>query len=374
MDRTNTYIKKIEKDHARFREIIRGQIRKDLRKYISNGEMIGRQGKYTVSIPLPQLRLPTFRYGSNDRSGVGQGPGEVGTPIAPGDQDGHGGPGGDQPGQHILEVDLTLAELAQILGEELALPLIKPKDRSSILIDHEKYTGIARVGPESLRHFKRTYREALKRAVATGTYDPENPVIIPVREDKRYRSWKVKEMPQNAAVIIYMMDVSGSMGDEQKEIVRTEAFWIDTWLRSQYKKLETRYIVHDAAAKEVDRETFYHLKESGGTKISTAYQLCAEMIRKDYNPMEWNIYPFHFSDGDNWGSEDTKRCMEILQDDLFPRVNVFCYGQVKSAYGSGQFKKDLDDRFPKNEQLLTSEIRDKDSIPDSIKDFLGTGK
>ena len=58
MDRTNTYIKKIEKDHARFREIIRGQIRKDLRKYISNGEMIGRQGKYTVSIPLPQLFTP----------------------------------------------------------------------------------------------------------------------------------------------------------------------------------------------------------------------------------------------------------------------------------------------------------------------------
>jgi len=60
----------------------------------------------------------------------------------------------------------------RFLGEELALPLIKPKDRSSILVEHDQYTGIARVGPESLRHFKRTYREALKRAVATGTYDP----------------------------------------------------------------------------------------------------------------------------------------------------------------------------------------------------------
>ena len=375
MDRTNTYIKKIEKDHARFREIIRGQIRKDLRKYISSGEMIGRQGKYTVSIPLPQLRLPTFRYGQNDKSGVGQGPGDVGTPIAAGDPTQGSGPGGgDAPGQHILEVDLTIAELAQILGEELALPLIKPKDRSSILVDHDKYTGIARVGPESLRHFKRTYREALKRAVATGAYDPENPVIIPFKEDKRYRSWKVREMPQNAAVIIYMMDVSGSMGDEQKEIVRTEAFWIDTWLRSQYKKIETRYVVHDAAAKEVDRETFYHLKESGGTKISTAYQLCAELIRKDYNPTEWNVYPFHFSDGDNWGSEDTKRCMEILTGDLFPRVNVFCYGQVKSAYGSGQFIKDLLDAFPGEERLVLSEINNREEIYRSIKTFLGKGK
>lgn len=95
--------------------------------------------------------------------------------------------------------------------------------------------------------------EALKRQMALGLYDPDKPAVAIVREDKRYRSWKVKEVPQNNAVIVYMMDVSGSMGDEQKEIVRIEAFWIDTWLRSQYKKLETRYIVHDAAAKEVSR-------------------------------------------------------------------------------------------------------------------------
>ena len=364
MDRTSTCIKKIEKDHARFREIIRGRIRKDLRKYISAGEMIGRKGKVAVSIPLPQLRLPTFRYGSNDKSGVGQGEGDLGTPVV----------AGDGPGSHLLEVELTFAELAQILGDELALPRIKPRDRSSILSERDKFTAIARAGPESLRHFKRTYKEALKRTIATGVYDPLHPVIIPVRKDKRYRSWKVKELPQNNAVILYMMDVSGSMGDEQKEIVRTEAFWIDTWLRSQYKKIETRYVVHDAAAKEVDRETFYHLKESGGTKISSAYQLCAGMIRKEYNPLKWNIYPFHFSDGDNWGNEDTKLCMELLEKEIFPGSNVFCYGQVKSAYGSGQFKKDLDERFPKHEQLLTSEIRDKESIPDSIKDFLGKGK
>jgi len=66
--------------------------------------------------------------------------------------------------------------------------------------------------------------------------------------------------------------------------------------------------------------------------------------------------------------------MELLSDDLFPRVNVFCYGQVKSAYGRGQFKKDLDDRFPKYGQLLNSEIRDREAIPDSIKEFLEPGK
>ncbi len=76
-----------------------------------------------------------------------------------------------------------------------------------------------------------------------------------------------------------MMDVSGSMGDEQKEIVRIESFWIDTWLRKQYKGLETRFIIHDAVAREVDRDTFFHTRESGGTMISSAYKLCARSSR-----------------------------------------------------------------------------------------------
>ena len=76
--------------------------------------------------------------------------------------------------------------------------------------------------------------------------------------------------------MIYLMDVSGSMTDEQKEIVRTEAFWIDTWLSSQYDGIETRYIIHDAVAKEVDEHTFYHTRESGGTRISSAYKACCD--------------------------------------------------------------------------------------------------
>ena len=71
-------------------------------------------------------------------------------------------------------------------------------------------------------------------------------------------------------MIFHIMDVSGSMGREQKDIVRIKAFWIDTWLQSQYDNLEVVYIVHDAVAKVVDQDTFFHLRESGGTKISSA--------------------------------------------------------------------------------------------------------
>src|SRR5262249_11134754 len=89
-------------------------------------------------------------------------------------------------------------------------------------------------------------------------------------EDKQYRSWKEVHQPQSVAVIIYMMDVSGSMTDEQKEIVRIEAFWIDTWIEAHYRGVETAYIIHDAVAHLVDEHTFYHTRESGGTKIPDA--------------------------------------------------------------------------------------------------------
>src|SRR3979411_1187551 len=117
--------------------------------------------------------------------------------------------------------------------------------------EKDRYTGIRQAGPESLRHFKRTYKKALKRQIASNTYNPHDPLVIPVREDKLYRSWNPIALPHSNAVVLYLMDVSGSMTDEQKEIVRIEAFWIDTWLKAHYQGIETAYIIHDAMAHEV---------------------------------------------------------------------------------------------------------------------------
>ncbi|MCR4316754.1 MAG: DUF444 family protein [Planctomycetes bacterium] len=368
-------VHRIDNDHSRFRDIVRGAVRENLRKYISRSDIVTRRGEKSISIPIPQIDIPKFKYGSKDKGGVGMGEGEVGDLLGnPDDGDGHGH-AGEGPGDHALEVEFTLEELAKILGEELELPNIQPKGRKNITAETDKYTGIRPVGPESLRHFKRTFKQALKRQIAAGTYDAMNPSVIPIREDRRYRAWTVKEKPEYNAVTVYMMDVSGSMGDEQKEMVRIETFWIDTWLRSQYKHLDVRYIVHDATAKEVDEYTFYHLRESGGTKISSAYELCHNIIHKEYPAGDWNIYPFHFSDGDNWSTDDTEKCIDLLSADLIPVSNMFCYGQVRSVYGSGKFKSDLDEAFGlHHEKVITSDIHDKDHILGSIKEFLGKGK
>ncbi len=367
-------ILRIDQDHNRFRQIVRGRIKQDLRRYISSGELIGRRGKDLISIPLPQIHIPQFIHGQKKAGGVGQGEGAVGTVLGPGESEAGRQGAGDQPAEHLLEVDVSLDDLAEMLGEELELPAIQPKGRKNIVAARDRYVGISRYGPESLRHFKRTYKETLKRSIRSGSYRPDHPILIPIRQDRRYRSWKSAALPQANAAILYMMDVSGSMGEEQKEIVRIESFWIDTWLRHHYKGVDIRYIVHDAEAREVDRETFYHTRESGGTVISAAYKLCARMIEQDYPQEEWNVYGFHFSDGDNWSQGDTEECVGLLRKQLLPQVNLFCYGQVESPYGTGQFLVDLKEVFADDERVALSKIENKDGIYQSIREFLGRGR
>ena len=105
-----------------------------------------------------------------------------------------------------------------------------------------------------------------------------------------------------------MMDVSGSMGDEQKDIVRNESFWINTWLRHQYKGVVTRFIVHDAEAREVDEHTFFHTRESGGTRISSAYQLAARPDRRGVPAQRIGTSTCSISPTATTGAAGTRRC------------------------------------------------------------------
>ena len=183
-------------------------------------------------------RSPTSGTARKAREASGQGDGEEGQPIGKGDQEGEGaGQAGNQPGGHIREVEITLDELADMLGEALELPNIEPKGKNAITTKKDKYTSIRQTGPDSLRHFKSDLISgpSAGRSPRTNT-TPKNPVIIPTNDDERFRSWKTVMEPEANAAIIYMMDVSGSMTDDQKEIVRIESFWIDTWLQETIRR------------------------------------------------------------------------------------------------------------------------------------------
>ena len=184
--------------------------------------LIVRTGKLITFLCL-KLNYLVFRFGKLDQGGIGQGSGEKGSPVK---QEGEPKAGQDA-GEKDIEVEVDLEELASILTEELELPNIESKQSKKLQKESTRYNTIGNVGPDSLKHFKHSYKEAIKRQISSDEYDPKNPVVIPIKKDMRYRSFKITPEQSHSAVIIYMMDVSGSMGDEQKKIVRTESFWIN---------------------------------------------------------------------------------------------------------------------------------------------------
>lgn len=356
---------KIRRDLERFTKIIKGQFRKDLRKYMASGELIAQMDTETVRVALPYIDIPKLVLGpTEEQVGIAKGEGESGEGSRP----------GNTKGEHPLEVEFSLSELAELLGDVLELPHIRPRARGTLEGLKSRYNSVSKQGPESLRHFRRTYRNALRRSIMSGSFDPTEPIIRPIQDDVRYRVASPKQSPCSMAAIIYMMDVSGSMGAEQKEIVRTQAFWIDTWLSHHYDRVDARFITHDASAREVDREQFFYSRESGGTLISSAYTLCAEIMERDYPFEDWNVYPMHFSDGDNWSQSDTELCVNLLRDTLVPRSNQFSYTQVDSKYGSGRFLKVLEEAFQKDEGLCLARVPSREDIPQAIQQILSGGR
>ncbi len=373
-----------EREKKRLGEKIKEKLKEGLKQYVTDESFVGQQGRRLVRVPIYGLRLPRFEVDPTKRGGVGTGDGEPGQPL-PGQGKPQKGPGkgqgaGNDEGEHVIEVDVDLDEMLDIIGEMLALPNIQEKGKKKKIISERiRYDNLRKVGPEATLDIRRTVKNAIIRSIMSGDYQPErdeHPIFQIARDDKRHKVWEVVQQRTTNAVIIAMMDISGSMGDEQKDIVRTEMFWIESWLKRQYKGLEIVYIVHDTKARMVDQETFYRISEGGGTNISSAYHLCRQAMEDLYHPKDWNIYPFHFSDGDNWSSDDDTQCIDLLKKHILPHVNQFSYAQVVSKWGSGKFKEVLEKQLSEQERknLVISVIKEKDGILESIKEFLGDGR
>lgn len=133
------------------------------------------------------------------------------------------------------------------------------------------------------------------------------PGINPIyRDDLRFKTWNEEIRHESKAIIIAMLDTSGSMGKWEKYMARSFFFWMTRFLRTKYESVEIEFIAHHTEAKVVDEEHFFTKGESGGTICSSAYELCLQRIEDHYDPKVYNIYPFHFSDGDNLTSDNKK--------------------------------------------------------------------
>jgi uncharacterized sporulation protein YeaH/YhbH (DUF444 family) len=382
-------------DEQEFLDIIRGKIRKELRKYLGRGRIrVRRKGENkTIEIPVDEIEIPTFRYGYPSETAIGQGEGKPGDDLGPvqdPDDGNEGGQGGQGHGDRRVIVELPEQDFSHLFQEILELPRIKPKGDRSIFEEREKYTTISTIGPHSLRHLRKTFLQALKRNIATGEFNPpDKSKILIWPKDFRFRSWQKIREPKNNAVIFYMRDVSGSMGPREREIVSRLCDLCDFWLSWNYDKLETVYVIHDDQPERVSREEFFTIDFGGGTSCSTAQQMASDIIDVEFPPSKWNIYIIYLSDGMNW-TQDNEKFVEILRDKLLPIVNQYNYGQIQlerpwwDAYGQsgakvfappGTIGRLIQDNFEDKENIAQTVIgsEDEEVIIDAIKKFFGKG-
>ena len=316
-------------DQVRHNEKVKEAIRDNLPDLLSEESIIMSDGRDIVKIPIRSMEEYKFRYNFDKMQHTGQGDGDsqIGDIVAQDSGAGTAGPGqgqeaGDQPGTDYYEAEVSVEELEEMLFAELELPNLQSKAEENIVTQDIRFNDVRKKGLMSNIDKKRTILEAIRRNALKGEPGLKNIT----NDDLRFKTWEDVEIPHANAVVLAMMDTSGSMGNFEKYMARSFFFWMVRFLRTKYEKVDIVFIAHHTEAKEVSEEEFFSRGESGGTICSSAYEKALEVIDKRYPPSQYNIYPFHFSDGDNLTS-DNERCVRRVNE-LMKVSNIFGYTEV----------------------------------------------
>lgn len=341
--------RKGEQDQQRHKEKIQEAIKNKLHELVSEENIILSNGQNVVKIPIKSLDEYKIRYNTDKSQHVGQGDGksQVGDIVAKDGKaaqgQGKGKEASDKAGEDYYEAEVQLADIEEILFQQLALPNLKEKDKQHLVTKDIIFNDVRKKGLMGNIDKKRTILTAIKRNAAKG-----KPALHPILEDDlRFKTWTEEKLPQSQAVVLAMMDTSGSMGLFEKTCARNFFFWMTRFLRSKYQAVDIQFIAHHTEAKIVTEEAFFTKGESGGTICSSAYEKALELIKSHYNPQQYNIYPIHFSDGENLAS-DNARCVELIGQ-LMAVSSMFGYAEVNSYSRTSAlmsvYSKISDDKF-----------------------------
>lgn len=256
--------RKGHQDQERHQQKVREAIKDNLPDLVTEENIILSGGKQIVKVPIRSLDEYRIIYNFRKQKHVGQGDGEsqVGDVLGRDSQSAQPGKGekaGDQPGQDTVEAEVNLEDLEDILFQDMELPHLKPKNKEEIEVKSIIFNDIRKKGMMSNIDKKRTLLENLRRNASSG-----NPGIHSISpDDLRYKTWDDIRTPHSNAVIIAMMDTSGSMGSFEKYCARSFFFWMTRFLRRQYEKVEIVFLAHHTEAKEVSEHDFFTRGESG---------------------------------------------------------------------------------------------------------------
>lgn len=318
-------------DQKRHMDKVKEAIQNNLPDIISEESIIMSNGQEVIKIPIRSLDEYKIRYNYDKSKHVGQGDGDsqVGDVVASdkGQEkagQGQGKQAGDQPGKDYTEAEVSIAEIEEALFKELELPNLERKDQSETTTEKIEFNDIRKKGLIGNIDKKRTILSAVKRNAMKGKAE-----IAPFHnDDLRFKTWNDVQKPESKAVVLAMMDTSASMGNFEKFIARSFFFWMTKFLRSKYESVEIEFIAHHTEAKVVTEDDFFTKGESGGTICSSAYLKALELVKEKYHPSRYNIYPFHFSDGENMSSDNAK-CIQLVNE-LMAVSNMFGYGEVNA--------------------------------------------
>jgi sporulation protein YhbH len=374
-------------DRARHRQKIRESIRGNIADVLSEESIIGKDKDKIIKVPIRSVKEYRFIYGDNS-PGVAQGNGEVqpGDVVGKADQGDPNavGPAGEQAGVDAIETDITLEELIDIMFEDLELPELQKKALKAIPSeDAFKRHGTRKEGIRARLDKRKTARNRVRRKLSIERNIEEDPdyEVEPLQDDEETRRFPFHKDDmryyyitedtklQSNAVVVCIMDTSGSMGTTKKYLARSFYFLLYQFVRLKYQEVEIVFIAHHTEAKEVNEQEFFHKVESGGTYISSGYQKALDIIEERYHPSLWNVYAFHCSDGDNFYSDNEKAFG--LAEDLCKVCNLFGYGEIKpsgTAYYSGSMLEVFSKLDKENFQSIT--IEKKEDLWNGFRSFM----
>lgn len=318
------------RDWLRHNEKVREAVEGALPSLIAGPDMLTGSGNTTVAVPVRLLEHARFRLSDSDQeSGAGQGSGEVGQVLQPGSATGgdpqSGAQGGSGQGELRFIMELKIDDLMDWLWEELRLPELKPRRNPATEDSDLVREGWDRRGARSRLDRRRTVKEAVKRRAIQTSPAPFTD------DDLRFRQIVARQKPAIKAAVIFALDVSGSMGDTERQLAKTFFFFALQGIRRQYAKVETAFLAHAAEAWEFNEAEFFQTSGTGGTVTSTVLDLALDLTRTRFDPAHYNVYLFYASDGDNYSDDRAKAAAGLRE--LSDLINYLGYVEIRPSYG-----------------------------------------
>ncbi|SNS13003.1 hypothetical protein SAMN06295912_101478 [Sphingomonas laterariae] len=297
---------------------------------------------------------------------------------------GGGSSAGDGDGEDEFRFMLSREEFLELFLDDLELPDLAKRRLTGGEIEGVRRAGFKTSGSPASLSIPRSMRNAMSRRLALrrpsraelqrledeiALVEARNPpepgdaaLLERLREERdhvvrrrslisyidpidlRYRRYEEVPKPVAQAVMFCLMDVSGSMTEHMKDLAKRFFALLHLFLSRSYRHVDVVFIRHTDRAEEVDEDTFFYSRETGGTLVSSALDKAVEIIRARYRPDDWNIYVAQASDGDNL-TQDNPRTIALLQDQILPIVQYAAYlevGREEDPMAGGTIASDSD--------------------------------